>query len=58
MLYGTDTLICYAMLLSGMGQRSTYFTDEEEEQIEQLAKEKDDSFSGVVRKAIQEQYDL
>lgn len=41
-----------------MGQRSTYFTDSEEQAIEQLADENDDSFSGIVRKALHEQYDL
>lgn len=41
-----------------MGQRSTYFTDDEEQQLEKLADEKNESFSGVVRKAIQDQYGL
>jgi hypothetical protein len=41
-----------------MGQRSTYFTDSEEQALEQLADEQDESFSGLVRNAIQEQYDL
>jgi len=41
-----------------MGQRSTYYTDEEEQALEQLADEQDESFSGLVRDAIQEQYNL
>lgn len=41
-----------------MGQRSTYYTDEEEQALEQLADEKDESFSGLVRNAIQEEYDI
>lgn len=45
-------------MLLCMGQRSTYYTDNEEQALEQLADEQDDSFSGIVRKAIQEQYDL
>lgn len=41
-----------------MGQRSTYYTDEEEQALEQLADEEDESFSGLVREAIQEVYDV
>ena len=41
-----------------MGQRSTYYTDEEEEALEQLADEQDKSFSGLVRDAIREKYEL
>lgn len=41
-----------------MGQRSTYYTEAEEQALEQLADERDESFSGLVRKAIQKQYDL
>lgn len=50
-------MLCY-VTMECMGQRSTYFTDSEEAQIEQLADEQDDSFSGIVRKAIQEHYEL
>lgn len=41
-----------------MGQRSTYYTEAEEQALERLADERDESFSGLVRKAIQEKYDL
>ena len=41
-----------------MGQRSTYYTDEEEKAIEQIANERSESFSKIVRKAITEVYDL
>ena len=45
-------------MLACMGQRSTYYTDAEEQALDELAEEQDESFSGLVRKAIQEQYDL
>lgn len=41
-----------------MAHRSTYFTDREEEQLQELADEQGDSFSGVVRDAVQEVYGL
>lgn len=41
-----------------MGKRSTYFTDDEEQAIEQIAEEQDRSFSKVVRRAIKGYYDL
>ena len=40
-----------------MGHKTTYYTDDEEERIEQLADEKNVSFSKVVRNAIHEVYD-
>jgi len=46
------------MLAVCMGQRSTYYTDAEEQALEQLAAERDESFSGIVRKAIHDQYEL
>jgi len=39
-------------------QRSTYYTDEEEQALEHLAERNEESFSGVVRKAINEYYDI
>lgn len=41
-----------------MGHRSTYYTDEEEQAIEEIADEKDTSFSGVVRNAIQKHCEI
>lgn len=58
MLHGCDTLICYAMLVVYMGQRSTYYTESEEQALDKLAEERGESFSGLVRQAIQEKYDL
>jgi len=39
-------------------QRSTYYTEQELQALEHLAEVNDDSFSGIVRKAIQQQYDI
>lgn len=41
-----------------MTHRSTYFTDEEEQALESIAEKRDESFSGIVRDAVQEVYDL
>lgn len=41
-----------------MPNRTTYYSDAEMERIEELADERDESFSGLVRAAIQEKYDI
>lgn len=41
-----------------MPQRSTYYTEEEEKVVEEEAERRDESFSKIVREAIQEKYDL
>jgi len=39
-------------------QKSTYYTETELDELEALAEERDDSFSGIVRQAIQEHYGI
>lgn len=41
-----------------MAHRSTYFTDREEQRLQELAEEQDESFSGLVRDAVQEVYEV
>lgn len=47
-------MLCYGVV----PQRSTYYTEREEQAIEHIADRNDDSFSGVVRAAVQETYDI
>lgn len=41
-----------------MPQRSTYYTEEEQQAVEQAAESRDESFSKIVREAIQEKFGL
>lgn len=43
-------MLCHNML--HVAHRSTYYTSEEEEALEAIAENQDESFSGVVREAI------
>lgn len=41
-----------------MAHRSIYFSDREEERLQELADEQDESISGLVRDAVQGVYEL
>jgi len=54
----TTTPITFCYIVLSMGKRSTYFTDDEEQAIEQIAEKQDRSFSKVVRRAVKGYYEL
>jgi len=56
--YKPDNIICYGIQYCGVPNRTTYFSEEEMDELERMSKEEEISFSKLVRDAINEVYDI